>query len=191
MYGTVKFWRWRRNPLRRRSDAVEAWTGLALGVVMLVGAPLTGVAAADGMHAALERQSQGRHRAAAVLVDDAPLHAARHNGIDLPQVKATVKWPGPDGAQHRGSVVVHPGARAGSTVPVWLDGRGHLTEAPLGGGQSSAQSDIVGAGAATAFCMAGLSTRRLVRAGLDHHRAAEWEREWALVGPRWTGGRRR
>src|SRR5207237_251923 len=37
-------WRWRRNPLRRRSDVVEAWTVLVVAVLLSVVAPLVGVA---------------------------------------------------------------------------------------------------------------------------------------------------
>lgn len=36
----VHGWRWRRNPLRRHSDVVEAWTALIVAVLLLVGAPL-------------------------------------------------------------------------------------------------------------------------------------------------------
>lgn len=38
--------RLRRNPLRRRSDVVEAWTVLAVAVLLLLGAPLLGAATA-------------------------------------------------------------------------------------------------------------------------------------------------
>ncbi|MFE2530861.1 hypothetical protein [Streptomyces sp. NPDC059371] len=38
--------RWRRNPLRRRSDVVVAWWAPAVVVLLFVGAPLVGAGAA-------------------------------------------------------------------------------------------------------------------------------------------------
>ncbi|MER7187064.1 3-deoxy-7-phosphoheptulonate synthase, partial [Streptomyces hyaluromycini] len=38
----VRGWRWRQNPLRRKSDVVEAWIALAVAVLLGVAAPLAG-----------------------------------------------------------------------------------------------------------------------------------------------------
>lgn len=43
----VRWWRWRRNPLRRRSDAVEAWVVLVTSVVMAAGMPLAGALSSE------------------------------------------------------------------------------------------------------------------------------------------------
>ncbi|MFD9903677.1 hypothetical protein ACFWX4_05310, partial [Streptomyces sp. NPDC059063] len=38
-------WRWRRSPLRRRSDVVEAWAVLLVGTVLILGVPAAGFVA--------------------------------------------------------------------------------------------------------------------------------------------------
>ncbi|MGW3728091.1 Rv1733c family protein, partial [Streptomyces sp. NPDC000851] len=68
----VRGWRWRRNPLRRRSDVVEAWTALAVAVLLLLGAPLAGAVAAWWAHdearsTAVAQRAERRHVRAEVL----------------------------------------------------------------------------------------------------------------------------
>lgn len=191
MHGTVKLWRWRRNPLRRRSDVMEAWAGLAVAVVVAVGAPITGVAAANGMHDSLEQANHDRHHATAVLVHDAPSDARAHSdGLSPTQVRGDVRWHTADGGTRTAKVVVATGARAGSTLPVWLDGADRLTDPPLDALQTAVQTDIMGGGAAFGFCLVALASHRVVRAGLDRGRYARWQREWAQVGPQWSRGHR-
>lgn len=189
MQRTVRLWRWRRNPLRRHTDIVEAWAGLAAGVVMAVGAPVTGIAAADSMHDSLVAQNQSRHRVTAVLLRDAPAVASAHDGgADPDQVHAPVQWHGRDGRIHTARVVVSPGARAGTSTPLWLDTHDRVAEPPLDSLQTGVQTDIIGAGAAGGFCVAALVAHRLVRLDLDRRRSRQWQREWARVGPQWSRG---
>ncbi|WP_252395587.1 Rv1733c family protein [Streptantibioticus parmotrematis] len=192
MCATVRMWRWRRNPLRRRSDVMEAWVGLAVGVVMVLGAPMAGWAASDSMRASLDAQNAGRHAASAVLVANAPsaVSTGSDSGTNTAVVQAPARWTGPDGSGHTGSVPVTPGARSGTTTPVWLDAHGRLTDAPLSPSQTAVQADLIGAGAAGGFCLLTLAGQRSVRAQLDRHRASQWEREWAKVGPQWSSGHR-
>ncbi|WP_326655567.1 MULTISPECIES: hypothetical protein [unclassified Streptomyces] len=65
-------WRWRRNPLRRRSDAVEAWIVLVTWVLALIGGAVAGGVAAYCVDQAIERERAGRQAVPAVLVSDAP-----------------------------------------------------------------------------------------------------------------------
>ncbi|MGW7169616.1 hypothetical protein ACWGH3_30930 [Streptomyces sp. NPDC054884] len=37
-----RWWRWRRNPLRRQADIVEAWIVLAVWTVIVLGGTLVG-----------------------------------------------------------------------------------------------------------------------------------------------------
>lgn len=188
MNATVKHWRWRRNPLRRRSDVVEAWAGLAVGVVMAVGAPLTGIAAAHSTQTSLTHENRDRHRAVAVLLRDAPTAAAaRSSGVSIDQVHGVVRWTGPHGAVHTGDVAVRAGAKAGSSTPVWLDGRDQLAAPPLSAVQADVETDVMGAGAAGGFCLLAVVGHRLVRVEIDRRRAHQWQREWAEVEPHWSG----
>jgi hypothetical protein len=73
----VRGWRWRRNPLRRRSDVVEAWTALAVAVLLLVGAPLAGALAGLWAHrtaqAVAEERRAERHQVHAEVVGRPPV----------------------------------------------------------------------------------------------------------------------
>lgn len=190
MRRTVRLWRWRSNPLKRRSDVVEAWAGVVAGVVMAVGAPLAGIAAADATHASLAEQSRDRHRVAAVLEHGAPsLSADRGSGVNPDEVRAPVHWKGTDGREHSAHVVVQPGADRGSTTAVWVDGRDRVTEPPLDGLASAVQTDIMGGSAAVGLCVLALAAHRGLRAGLDLRRSRRWQREWEQVGPQWSGHR--
>ncbi len=189
MTATVKLWRWRRNPVKRRSDVVEAWAGLTVGAVLVIGAPLTGMVAANGTQQSIAAQNDARHRVSAVLVRDAPTAAAaRSTGANPDQVRAVVRWAGPDGQVRTGNIVVEPGTKAGTSTQVWLDGRDQLTEPPLSPGQTTLQADIMGGAAAGGFCVAVLVGHRLVRLELDRRRARGWQREWAKVEPQWSRG---
>jgi hypothetical protein len=45
----MRGWRWRRNPLRRRSDVVEAWLLLAAWTIALVSGLIVGLLTADAV----------------------------------------------------------------------------------------------------------------------------------------------
>jgi hypothetical protein len=68
-----------RNPLRRRSDRVEAWLTLAMVVMILVAGPLAAWRAADAAYRdstrALERDQQHRFEVPATLAEDVPVVA--------------------------------------------------------------------------------------------------------------------
>lgn len=69
--GQVRLWRWRRNPLRRRSDVVEAWVIVVGWVFALVCGLLVGLVAADAVERDTEGQREERRQVSAVLVEDA------------------------------------------------------------------------------------------------------------------------
>jgi hypothetical protein len=189
----VRLWRWRRNPLKRRSDVAEAWMVLAAGVLMVVGAPAVGVATGLGVEEAELRQSQDWHRVSAVLTRTAPpatesVYSDSGNG----RVAATVRWTASDGSYRTGKALVEPGREAGARTLVWLDEHGVPQDDPVTPVQAQAGGMVVGASAATGTCLLVLGGRWAVRQRLDLRREAEWEREWAETGPRWgLGGRSR
>ena len=67
----VRCWRWRRNPLKRRSDVVEAWVVLCAWLFALIGGLFAGLAAADAVVGSAERIRSESRRVTAVLVRDA------------------------------------------------------------------------------------------------------------------------
>lgn len=182
MVGKVRLWRWRRNPLRRRTDVTEAWVVLVFGTLAVVGVPVAGAVTAWGVEDSLLRQREDRHLVSAVLTENAPT-VVTYSGHG--QVRATVRWTASDGSARTGDAPVESGSAAGTRAGVWLDRQGHLTEPPAGTAMAEAEGGLAGtvvAGAAWAVLAGGLRT---VRWGLDRRRATEWDREWAEVGPQW------
>jgi hypothetical protein len=179
-------WRWRRNPLRRRSDVIEAWVVLVTGLVMAVGGPAAGVAAGNSVDEALRQGRAERHRVPAVLKEDAPTATAAADGTNSARVSAVVRWTGPDGAVHTGTARVFEGRKAGDATVVWTDGRGRLVQQPPTPEQIATRSVLAGVSAAAGVGAVSLAGRGIVRWRLDRSRAQEWGRAWAEVGPRWS-----
>ncbi|MCW7943775.1 membrane protein [Streptomyces hygroscopicus] len=179
------FWRWRRNPLRRRSDGVEAWTVLVTWLLALLAGVFAGQAAAGAEYQGLAALRAHSYAAHAVLTEDPAktpqARPAYREGIAW----ANVRWTTADGVTHTGSARVSPGARAGTSVVVWTDRAGRLVSKPAGEAQARLQASLVGALAGTGAAAGVLVVGRLVRVRLDRRRMGEWDREWEQVGPRW------
>ena len=186
-------WRWRRNPLRRRSDVVEAWTGLVLAVLLFVGAPLVGVVAArwaddegagDGSRAACRAASRpcgGRRRGRS---RGAP--GAGRQTVPVPRTGAV---DGARGGVAHGDGAVPAGTRRGDAVDLWLDARGRTVAPPPGAAAVRQHSVAVGICATGVTAGIVLLARTALRRKVVQRRLGEWERAWARTGPEWTGRR--
>ncbi|MGW1024483.1 Rv1733c family protein [Streptomyces sp. NPDC002577] len=179
--GTVGFWRWRRNPLKRRSDVVEACVVLVVTVLMVCGLPLAGVLAGLHIDNELQHQREQRQRTTAVLAEDA---STWQTGRYV-RFQATVQWKAPDGTKHTAKADVGPESKAGSTALIWTDQRGELTGEPPTEAQAASASALAGVLAVGAMGAVVLGARWVVQLGIDRHRAVAWEQEWARVGPQW------
>ncbi|WP_406728951.1 hypothetical protein WJ438_36320 [Streptomyces sp. GD-15H] len=184
----VWLWRWRKNPLRRRSDLIEAWLLLATLVLALLAGAFTGLEAAGAVDGSLaERRAQARTVQAALVEDAARALPApvAEEGDGSGHVWAKVRWIAPDGTLRTGRAEAEPGSKAGSVVTVWTDGAGRIVSEPPSG--ADAQFQIVMAGLTVAAASGGLVLLggRLVRGRLQRRRAAAWEAEWQLVEPTW------
>ncbi|MFC7844692.1 hypothetical protein ACFY3O_23800 [Streptomyces sp. NPDC001046] len=186
---TVRWWRWRSNPLRRRVDVVEAWVVVAGWVLALLGGLCAGLMASGAVDRAVERQRAESHEVRAVLVRDAPGPSAARAASDH-RVWGTVRWTAPDGSRHQEEARVPPRAGAGSAVAVWVDREGDLTSPPVSGGEAWLHSAM---GGVLAGAFAGgtvLGTVWLARLVLDRRRLAMWDAEWERVDTRrgWKTG---
>ncbi|WP_349345301.1 Rv1733c family protein [Streptomyces rapamycinicus] len=180
-----RMWRWRHNPLRRRSDVIEAWVVLVTGLVMAVGGPVAGVAAGTAVDASLRQERADRHRVPAVLKEDAPVAQPAADGSATGQVRAIVRWTGPDGAVHTGTARVHDGSKAGTATEIWTDDRGRMVQRPPTPSRSPPARCSPGRPAAGVGAVS-LAGRGVARWRLDRARTREWGRAWAEVGPRWS-----
>ncbi|WP_121714809.1 hypothetical protein [Streptomyces sp. E5N91] len=177
-------WRWRRNPLRRREDVLEAWILLIVWFVIAVAGPVAGVLASHAAaHSAAERRVE-RHPATATLVSDAssnPLATGTTGG----RVDVTVRWTAPDGTRHSGRIPVDEGMKAGSRVTVWTDSRNQLTTAPPSATQAGVDAAFMGAASSFAVVAAAAAGYYGARVVLNRRRRAAWAQEWEAVGSQW------
>ncbi|MFD0313234.1 Rv1733c family protein [Streptomyces flavalbus] len=173
----VRLWRWRRSPLRRRCDVIEAWVVLLGWVLALLGGALAGMAAAHGVQRAADAQRAERQRVTAELVEDAGDQVPSRVPSDY-RVWATVRWTDRDGLTRTDEARVPARSAAGSEVAVWTDRGGAVVPEPLSAGE--ARMHMAAGGVLTALGTGGavLVTVWLVRLGLDRQRMARWEADW-------------
>jgi hypothetical protein len=174
-------WRWRRNPLRTRSYAVEGWVLAAVVPATVAGACAAGVAVAGHAQDYLDRQRAERHTVTAVLVQDAP---GRDGWSGAPLTR--VRWTAPDGTVHTADANVRAGLKHGSTATVWTDPQGRPVPAPPSRATARMESTFAGTAAATGVVLLAVTGWAAAAQVADHRRAERWGREWSEVGPGWA-----
>ncbi|WP_328557045.1 Rv1733c family protein [Streptomyces sp. NBC_00358] len=179
----VWLWRWRRNPLRRRSDVLEAWIMLAAWALTVLGGAVTGLVTIRSVEHGLAQQRAQWHAVPARLAEEVPDTRATESGGRFVWTK--VRWSAPDGTPRSGQVRVYAGTSADTPVLVWTDPRGHLVNRPTTVAMARLRAVLVGtfagAGAAGVPYMAG----RRLRDRLERRRMQRWDEEWERIGPLW------
>jgi hypothetical protein len=176
---------WETNPLRRRTDRIEAVLAAALIVVFLIAAPaLVGVAGHWTRSAGIRQQRAELdwRQVSAIVQRGAP---AQRYYFRWPSgtVEMRVRWMAPDGQPRQGWIPVGPAAAPGSSARVWMSRSGSLTGPPLR--RTQLEERIAEAEVLTAFVLvlmfflAGCAVRCL----LSRRRLAEWDRAWRAAGP--------
>ncbi|MFD3524501.1 hypothetical protein [Streptomyces sp. NPDC058653] len=195
MRAVVGLRRWRHNPLRRKTDLVEAWVALGALLLMILGVPAIGWisgALTDGaFRRTIQAQHEERHRTQALVVRhatatarvtfDPETSAARDAGRPV-----IAGWTAPDGSRRTGVVrSAPPRIRPGETFPVWTDAEGRLARRPVD--LTTARTHAVLAGIGVAAVAAGLieAGRRLIVWRLQRRRYARLDLAWAKAGPDW------
>jgi hypothetical protein len=173
-----------RNPLRRGSDRAEtAMLGVLLAA-FLAGAPFAAQAAGSWTYATSIREAQVQ-QATLRQVPATLLQAASSNISN----EANARWKAPDGQVRTGQIFAPSGAPAGSTVMVWVNQAGQLTDSPLQRSQVTGRADMARALAVAALA-AVLGIVGLVgRWALDRRRLTAWDAEWLATEPRWSSRR--
>jgi len=182
-----------RNPLRRRTDRVEAVLRLVLIVLLVAVIPAAAVVAgrwAD--HQALHRAQLERatdRLVTAVLLENAPASGVPDPYTSVQTVRVRARWQPPGQPPRSGEVLAVAGARQGSTVRTWIDRSGAVTAPPAD------HRVIVGCVFLAVMATFELSwlvllaAAVLVRRALDRRRLNAWEAEWRANGPLWSGHR--
>jgi hypothetical protein len=176
------------NPLRRRSDLVEAWLLPAAIAAFLVLGPIVAVVTVAWVHAdeaAARHAELSWHRVEAVLLQAVPGPEMSGDGTNGWLSSTPARWT-VSGRRYRGDVQAAAGSRAGSGVPVWLDRAGTVQAPPLTPAQlgDRAVTAALIALAILAMVLAGVAC--LGKRALDKRRLASWETAWLAVGPRWS-----
>ncbi|MGW3413131.1 Rv1733c family protein [Streptomyces sp. NPDC000888] len=180
----VRFWRWRRDPLRRRSDVIEAWVVLAGWALALMIGLLAGLNAADAVERAADRQRAESRAVSAALTEDAKDKVPARVVSDH-RVWATVRWTAPDGSTRTDEARVPPQTRAGSPVTVWIDKNGNLTSEPPTDGEARLNATLGGVVTAAGASGAVWGAAWVSRLYLNRCRMRQWAAEWEHVGTRW------
>ncbi|MDH2425466.1 hypothetical protein [Sphaerisporangium sp. TRM90804] len=189
----VRRYRFDRNPLRRRSDRIEAVALLATLLAVLVSVwPAVLAGQAVYRHgAAMERSDPGaRHSVTAVLLEDAAGGGTAAAQGTILGVQAKARWHTPDGRERIGVVSVPADARAGSSLKMWVDSTGRAASAPRTHAQTVADSTVAAFGVFAGTAAVLFLNLAAVRWMLNRRRYAEWEQEWTSIRDRWRGPRR-
>jgi hypothetical protein len=181
-----------RNPLRRRSDRAETALLALLLAVFLAGAPFVANAAGSWTYTSSLREQQAQsavvHHVPATLLQAAPDWSMNANPPEeLPETNA--RWTAPEGQVHTGQVYAPSGAAAGSTVMVWVNQAGQLTDPPLQSSQVASRAVLDETLAVAALAIMLIVVGRLGHWALDKRRLAAWGADWLATGPRWSSRR--
>lgn len=194
---TTRFgWRWRRNPLRRRSDVVEAWIGLVT-VLLICTVPLVGWWAGRSADHALTRVARVQRSERSLVPATAVLASAARGAPTAPGAERAVgrqvdpageevlRWTAPDGTARSGKVPLGLEVRHGTQLMLWTDRRGELVAPPLDRATATAHSVLAGVTTAGLAAGALLLARQLLLWRLTQRRMASWDRAWARFGQDW------
>jgi hypothetical protein len=177
---------WDRNPVRRRSDRVEAAMIAALIVVFLAAAPLVAAVAGRWSESAglREQLAEASWRQVPAILEHGGSPPGDYFAAPSGRIWMQAHWIAPDGHPRRGWALARPQAPAGSSTRIWVTRSGFPAGPPLQRAQLRGRTELadVLAPAALAFLLffAGGAGRYL----LGRRRAARWDQAWQAVGSR-------
>jgi hypothetical protein len=158
-------------------------------VVFGLTAPFAAHAAGSWAYAVSEQQAQAQqatlHQVKATLLEKADAWNGYANAPGAaPEVSA--RWRAPDGQPRTGKLFVPNGGAAGSTVTVWTNRAGQLTDPPLRRTQVVNRAQVTEALAVVGLAVVLFALGWLARRVLNRRRMAAWDEDWLATGPRWS-----
>jgi hypothetical protein len=174
------------GPLKRGTDRVQALARVLLALTVVTAIPVAlAVATASYSHgqSVAAAEAAERHQVTAVLLADATASGASANAGTA---TAPVTWTLPSGAATDDVLAVPSGAKAGSTVHVWVDSAGAVTRRPATSGDAAAQAFGLGLLTMMAISLLAAGVYLVFRKVQDRGRSRRWAEDWALVEPVWT-----
>jgi hypothetical protein len=197
-------WRWRRSPLRRRTDVVEAWLGVLTALLFCL-VPLVGWWTGHSVDRGLQRVVRAQ-RAERVLVTATVLPArapAAGRAVTGPaggtaaadaasQSRGAaarrgdrLRWTAPDHSVHTATVPVELQTWHDGKVSLWTDRTGEPVPPPLDSATATTHSVLAGTAVATAAGGLLLISHRVLAWHLMRRRLDSWEQDWARVSQDW------
>jgi hypothetical protein len=182
-----------RNPLRRRTDRIEAVIRLATVILLLVAVPIAAIAVGrEADHLALRQaraQRAAEHEVTAVLLQRAQATGVPGPDTSVQMTYTLARWQPPGQPPRSGQVLAPAGAPAGSTVTVWIDASGAVAGPPPD--HQEIAGDVCMAAIVTTMVavLLLLESYALARRVLDRRRLSAWDADWRVTGPRWSGHR--
>ncbi|MFJ1970134.1 hypothetical protein ACIO93_15820 [Streptomyces sp. NPDC087903] len=181
----VWLWRWRRNPLKRRADAVEAWVVLGAWLLTLLVGVLAGLASTRSVEHGLARERVEWRPVVARLTEQAPgTSSARSGSASGDRVWAKVSWTVAN-TSHTGQIRVRPGSGPGAPVTVWTDRQGRLVTRPATVSQARLRAALIGGLVGVSAAAVPFVGGRVLRGRLERRRMDQWDAEWSRFGPLW------
>ncbi|WP_171107703.1 MULTISPECIES: hypothetical protein [unclassified Streptomyces] len=176
----VWLWRWRRNPLKRRSDRVEAWVLLGAWVLTALVGALAGLTVSRTVEGELARERVEWRPVEARLTEPVPGSSPTRSGAaSTARVWAEVRWSAPDGSDRTGQARARPGSPAGTPVTVWTDRQGRLVTEPTTPSEARVRANLIGTLAGVGATAVPLVGERLLRGRLERRRLDQWDADWA------------
>jgi hypothetical protein len=176
------------NPLRRRSDVIDAWLMPVAIVVFLALCPLvlslTGTWMRAANATAMRAEAQWTHYPG-VLLQPVPGPQESNHGTNSWITWVPATWT-QAGVERHGEVPAQAGSRAGSAVTVWLDNTGKVRMPPLTAGQAGGRVLEARAGGLAVLAVVLAIMVVVARRTLNRRRLAGWEKSWLSVGPTWS-----
>ena len=176
-----------RNPLRRRTDRLEAallLTAFAVALLVVPAAAIVGTAVRDRAEQAAARERTERHPVRARTQEDAGSSASSGSTQFITPVR--VAWLDRSGTTQEGQTDVVIGTKTGAELTIWLDREGTITTAPRDSTDSAALGTLAGMTLPMLAWPLLFALFRLARRPLNRARTDAWAREWEQVSPRWT-----
>jgi hypothetical protein len=182
----VWLWRWRRNPLKRRADRVEAWVVLGVWTLTAFVGMLAGTTVSRSVEDGLARERVEWRPLVAHLDERAPGTASENGGVSRAElVWAKATWTAADGSSHSGQLRVPAASAAGTPVTVWTDPEGRQVTRPVTESQAHVRAFLIGSVAGLGAADAPLLGGRALRRRMERGRMDQWDAEWSRFGPMW------
>jgi hypothetical protein len=164
-----------RNPLRRRSDRVQAFSALAAVLLVLAVLPIAVLGSLRTWHhfaAISDRELASHHLVSATVVGSDPDVVIARNHL------AELSWTYPDRVNHTGHIAVTQATQAGDLIPLWVDQKGAMDQAPMTRLNVWLDTLGLGLGLTVLAAVIALGGYQVSRFWLNRRRTRDLDAEW-------------